>query len=68
MPPAERNWDTFERRFAEGAITDAVIRLANGEHVTLRAGTPVVIGPGDTITWRETHGWGWVAGTGGAAA
>ena len=26
-------------------------------------GTPVVLGPQDSILWRERHGWGWSMGT-----
>jgi len=56
-------WHAFEARLADGVITDAVIRLANGEQVTVRPGTPVVLGPQDSILWRERHGWGWSMGT-----
>ncbi|HLG67905.1 MAG TPA: hypothetical protein VKV36_08580 [Acidimicrobiales bacterium] len=63
--PGVRRWRAFERRLAEGTITDAVIRLANGEEVTVERDTPVLLGPGDTIVWREDRGWGW--STGGSA-
>ena len=56
-------WHAFEARLADGVITDAVIRLANGEQVTVRPGTPIVLGPQDSILWRERHGWGWSMGT-----
>lgn len=54
-------WHAFENRLAEGSITEAVIRLANGEEVTVAEGTPVLLAPGDSIVWRECHGWGWTS-------
>src|SRR5581483_1456421 len=34
--PGVQRWHTFETRLADGSITEAVIRLANGEQVTVR--------------------------------
>jgi hypothetical protein len=59
--PGARRWHAFEARLADGAIKEGVIRLANGDRVTIGPGTPVILGPGDVIAWRERHGWGWSA-------
>jgi len=55
-------WASFERRLADGSIRDAVIQLAGGDQVSLDARSPVYLGPGDSVTWQERHGWGWSAG------
>jgi hypothetical protein len=57
--PGARRWHAFEARLADGAIKEGVIRLANGDRVTIGPGTPVILGPGDIVAWRERHGWGW---------
>jgi len=59
--PGARRWHAFEARLADGAIKEGVIRLANGDRVTIGPGTPVILGPGDVVAWRERHGWGWSA-------
>ena len=57
--PDARRWHAFEARLADGVIKEGVIRLANGDRVTIGPGTPVILGPGDVVSWRERHGWGW---------
>jgi len=61
MALGARRWHAFEARLADGAIKEGVIRLANGDRVTIGPGTPVILGPGDVVAWRERHGWGWSA-------
>ncbi|MGP8060840.1 MAG: hypothetical protein ACLP9C_14540 [Acidimicrobiales bacterium] len=57
--PGARRWHAFEARLADGVIKEGVICLANGDRVTIGPGTPVILGPGDVVSWRERRGWGW---------
>ena len=58
-PDGARRWHAFEARLADGSIKEGVICLANGDRITIGPATPVLLGPGDAVLWRERHGWGW---------
>ena len=65
-PHPVQRWHAFESRLADGTILEAVIQLANGEEVSVSRDTPILLGPGDTIVWREDRGWGWTTGVPGS--